>query len=193
MSCLLTSGRIDPCKDNVGGVKAVYLTEFDLYQPYEYTIVNNELTSFPYTGVWKLDTRPDGNSFTEAYDGESLWSQSLTLQLNGLSLEMHELIAVLNRTDVRVIVEMNNGLIKIMGLHNGMSVDSQDTVMGSKHTDFNGYSLKLSATELRQAPYISDITAVGFVVIEGNIHDFHLQNYTIFDLQDGSEFDLQSA
>ena len=82
MACNLTKGRLEPCKDVVGGLKAVYFTDFgDLGTV---TKVDDEITDLSGTFVaYKYDLK-GGSSFEQAItssreNGTTYFEQTLNL------------------------------------------------------------------------------------------------------------------
>ena len=65
--CDLSQGRKEPCKNSIGGIKAIYLMPFVKYGLYEIDVINgSELISFPSTTVYKYELRADGNDFNQS-------------------------------------------------------------------------------------------------------------------------------
>ena len=57
MSCVLTSGRIEPCKDNIGGVKNIYVFKYVDYLQSQIVLDGQLLTSFPGSVVYKYEVK----------------------------------------------------------------------------------------------------------------------------------------
>ena len=90
MACDLTRGRKEPCKDVVGGIKAVYFTDFgDLGT---ITLTDDEITDMSGTfTAYKYEVK--GNSSFEQNitssreNGTTFFEQTLNLTLHKLSKE----------------------------------------------------------------------------------------------------------
>jgi len=163
MSCNLTLGRLEPCKDKVGGLKAVY---FINYQPLEVTngsdgeitdITEADGTTEP-TG-YKYDLRGT-NSFEETINasrenGTVFFEQVLSLQLKGLTKEMHKQLKLMAYGRPHVIVEDNNGAYWMMGLEHGCEVTGGTVATGAAMGDLYGYTITLTAQEKEPANFIS--------------------------------------
>jgi len=125
MACNLTKGRLEPCKDVVGGLKAVYFTDFgDLGTV---TKVDDEITDLSGTFVaYKYDLK-GGSSFEQAItssreNGTTYFEQTLNLTLKKLSKEDNKEIKLLAYDRPHVAVEYYNGNVFIMGLEHGAEV-----------------------------------------------------------------------
>ena len=122
MACNLTKGRLEPCKDVVGGLKAVYFTDFgDLGTV---TKVDDEITDLSGTFVaYKYDLK-GGSSFEQAItssreNGTTYFEQTLNLTLKKLSKEDNKEIKLLAYGRPHVAVEDYNGNVFVMGLEHG--------------------------------------------------------------------------
>ena len=134
MACDLTKGRLEPCKDVVGGLKAVYFTDFgDLGTV---TKVDDEITDLSGTFVaYKYDLK-GGSSFEQAItssreNGTTYFEQTLNLTLKKLSKEDNKEIKLLAYGRPHVAVEDYNGNVFIMGLEHGAEVTGGTIVTGA--------------------------------------------------------------
>ena len=81
MSCDLSLGRLEPCKDNVGGITAVYFVNFDDLAYSDMTITNEEITAVTGTiSAYKYEVK-GANTYDEANEnsrenGTSFWTQT---------------------------------------------------------------------------------------------------------------------
>ena len=66
MACDITLGRLEPCKDSVGGLKAIYFINYDATFYGLATFTNEEITALDAAvGTFKYDLK-GANSFDEA-------------------------------------------------------------------------------------------------------------------------------
>ena len=66
MSCQITKGRLEPCKDSVGGVQAVYFVDFgDLGTPTYASVTSDEITGFSEATINAYKYVVKGNSSLE--------------------------------------------------------------------------------------------------------------------------------
>ena len=162
MACDLTKGRLEPCKDVVGGLKAVYFTDFgDLGTV---TKVDDEITDLSGTFVaYKYDLK-GGSSFEQAItssreNGTTYFEQTLNLTLKKLSKEDNKEIKLLAYGRPHVAVEDYNGNVFIMGLEHGAEVTGGTIVTGAAMADLSGYTLTFVGQEVEAANFVASPTA----------------------------------
>jgi hypothetical protein len=162
MACDLTRGRKEPCKDSVGGLKAIYFTDFgDLGTV---TTTADEITDLSGTfTAYKYDLK--GNSSFEQTvnasreNGTVFYEQSLNVTLKKLSKEDNAELKLLAYGRPHVAVEDYNGNVFVMGLENGADVSGGTIVTGAAMGDLSGYTLTLTGTERVAANFVASPTA----------------------------------
>ena len=162
MACDLTKGRKEPCKDVVGGLKAVFFTDFGDYGTVTQT--DDEITDMDGTfTAWKYELK--GNSSFEQTitssreNGTTFFEQTLNLTLKKLSKEDNKELKLLAFGRPHVAVEDYNGNVFIMGLEHGAEVTGGTISTGAAMGDLSGYTLTLSAQELKPANFVDSPTA----------------------------------
>ena len=163
MSCVLTKGRTEPCKDNVGGIKHVYLFPF---VEYSYTQIeglkSGEITSFPETTLYKYEITNGDFSETISNDENGIsYSQTLTFTLFKQDLKTTNELNRVQKLDLRYIVEYNDGNLKMGGVLNGANLENFTIDSGGSKSSLNGYNLTITSDESIQAPFISDLGVFG--------------------------------
>jgi hypothetical protein len=174
MSCDITLGRLEPCKNAVGGLIAAYFVNYGDATGFTYDAVNTDaivtVTGSP--NAYKYDLRGT-NSFDQTItssreNGTTFFDQSLKLQLKNLTPAMHKQVKLLAYGRPLVIVEDNNNNFFLAGLQYGMEVTGGTIVTGAAMGDLSGYTLELKGMEKLPANFIvEDLDSVGFNVIEG--------------------------
>ena len=162
MACDLTKGRKEPCKDVVGGLKAVYFVDYgDLGTV---TKTEDEITDLSGTfTTYKYELK--GNSSFEQTitasreNGTTFFEQTLNLTLKKLTKEDHKEIKLLAYGRPHVAVEDYNGNVFIMGLEHGADVSGGTIVTGAAMGDLSGYTLTLSGIEVQPANFVASPTA----------------------------------
>jgi hypothetical protein len=157
MACDLTLGRKEPCKDVVGGIRAVYFTDFGDYGTVSQT--NDEITDMTGTfTAFKYELK--GNSSFEQTinasreNGTTFFEQTLNLTLKKLSKEDNKELKLLAYGRPHVAVEDYNGNVFVMGLEHGAEVSGGTIVTGAAMGDLSGYTLTLSAQETKPANFV---------------------------------------
>ena len=162
MACDLTRGRKEPCKDVVGGLRAVYFTDFgDLGTV---TQTADEITDMSGTfTAYKYDLK--GNSTFEQTvtasreNGTVFFEQTLNLTLKKLSKEDNAEVKLLAYGRPHVAVEDYNGNVMVMGLEHGADVSGGTIVTGGAMGDLSGYTLTFTGQELKPANFVASPTA----------------------------------
>lgn len=162
MACDLTRGRKEPCKDVVGGLKAVYFTDFGDYGTVTQT--DDEITDMDGTfTAYKYELKGN-SSFEQAItssreNGTTFFEQTLNLTLKKLSKEDNKELKLLAFGRPHVAVEDYNGNVFVMGLEHGAEVTGGSISTGAAMGDLSGYTLTLSASELKPANFVDSPTA----------------------------------
>jgi hypothetical protein len=162
MSCTLTLGRKEPCKDTVGGLKAVYFTDFGDYGTV--TETDDEITDLTGTfTAFKYELKGN-SSFEQAItssreNGTTFFDQTLTLTLKKLSKETNKELKLLAYGRPHVAVEDYNGNVFVMGLQHGAEVTGGTVSTGAAMADLSGYTLTLNAQETKAANFVNAPTA----------------------------------
>ena len=155
MACEISLGRIEPCKDSNGGLKAVYFVNWGDVASVTYgtndgiDIVNGVGGGTPTAYRYELK---GNSSFTQTItssreNGTTFFQQELALTLKKLSSVDHKQIKLLSYGRPQVIVLDNNGNFFFCGLEHGMDVTGGTIVTGAAMGDLSGYTLTLTGME----------------------------------------------
>lgn len=175
MSCDIGLGRLEPCKDQVGGLKAIYLVNYGAMTPvYEVTAgledVVASVTGTP--NAYKYEIK-GASTFTQNIqssreNGTTAFEQVLEITLKKLSVADHREIKLLSYGRPHVIVEDYNGNFFLSGIEHGMDVTGGTVVTGGAMSDLTGYTLSLTGMEVAPANFLSDSPEnIGFTVVAG--------------------------
>ena len=174
MACDITLGRLEPCKNNVGGLTAVYFINYGDLVGVTYDATNTDaieaVTGSP--TAYKYDLKGT-NSFDQTItssreNGTTFFDQSLKLQLKDLTPAMHKQVKLLSYGRPLVIVEDNNTNFFLAGLEHGMEVTGGTIVTGTAMGDLSGYTLELKGMEKLPANFIvDDLDSAGFTIVSG--------------------------
>jgi len=174
MSCTLTRGRTEPCKDNIGGIKYVYLFPFIEYSYSQITGVRGvEILTFPETSIYKYEVT-NGN-FSESIindDNGIKYDQTLTFTLFKQDLDTTNELNVLKSIDLRYIVQYNNGNLKMGGVYNGARLENYTIESGGSKSSLNGYNLTIGGSEEYSAPFLENLNILGnnLLLLENNFY-----------------------
>ena len=174
MSCDISLGRLEPCKDSVGGLKAIYFVNFgditgttpDATNPDVIDAVAGTPDAYKYdikgTSTFTQNIQSDRATGTTAFE------QVLEITLKKLSVSDHKEIKLLSYGRPHVIVEDYNGNFFLAGLEHGCDVTGGTIVTGGAMNELSGYTLTLTGMERVPANFLGDTPAnVGFTVVAG--------------------------
>lgn len=149
MACNITAGRTAQCATNLGGLRNVYIINYDAAATY--TILSGELTAFTASTGYKFELL-NGSTFEETVtssrdNGTTFYDQVLTLNLNTIDAATSEKVALLAKGRPRIVVEDNNNNFFMAGLERGCDVTGGTISRGAAMADKSGYNLTFSAIE----------------------------------------------
>lgn len=152
MACTLATGRALPCKDSVGGIKAVWLADHGTLGTLTVDGTDGELTAISGTpDLFRYDVK-GSSSFEQTINadranGTSFYTQTLNLTLTKLDMATRfELIDVV-RARPHVFVEDYNGNYFLLGAVHGCEVTGGTIVTGAAMGDLSGFTLVLTGEE----------------------------------------------
>jgi len=176
MACDIVRGRLEPCKDSVGGLKAVYFVNFGDLGDITYDATDTDvITAVAGTpSAYKFDVR-GASTYTENIqssreNGTTMFEQVLELTLKKLTKEDHKTIKLLSFGRPHILIEDNNGNVLLSGLEFGGDVTGGTIVTGGAMGDLSGYTLSFTGMEKAPANFIDggDIAGAGFTVVSGS-------------------------
>ena len=160
MACDITAGRLEPCKDSVGGITAIYIG--GAYTPNLLTTAtigaDGEVTTFADAlTFYKYDLK-GANSFDQTNEnsrenGTSFWTQTGTVVLKKQDKATTAQLKLLSYGRPQIIIEDYNGNHYLAGIENGVEV-AVNTATGAGMGDLNGYNLTLTGTEKSPANFM---------------------------------------
>jgi hypothetical protein len=174
MACDISRGRLEECKDSVGGISAVYFVNKGDLGAITYdatdTDVIDSVGGTP--SAYKFDVRGT-SSFTETPtvsrdNGTAFFEQAMELVLPKLTKKDHNTVKLLAYGSPHVIIEDNNGNFFLAGLEYGMDISGGSIATGAAMGDMSGYTLSFTGMEKVPANFLGDsLSAVGFTVVPG--------------------------
>tara|TARA_R110002012_G_scaffold54293_3_gene139325 strand:- start:191 stop:742 length:552 start_codon:yes stop_codon:yes gene_type:complete len=164
MACILTGGRLKPCKDAVGGIRKLYFVDFgDLG---DVTLTDDEITEiagvfnyYEYDVKGNSDLTQNVNSSNE--NGTTYYEQVLNATFTKLTKEDNKELKLMAYGRPHVFVEDYKGNVMVVGLENGADVTEGTAVTGRAMGDLNGYTLGLTGNEIAYANFVDPSLNVG--------------------------------
>ena len=162
MACTLSLGRKEPCKDVVGGIRAIYFADFGELGAITYDATDTDvITAFAGTpSLYEYEVKGN-SSFTQNIqsnreNGTTAFEQVLEITLHKMSKEDHKELKILAFGRPHVLVEDYNGNVFVAGLEHGVEVTGGTIVTGAAMSDLSGYTLTLTGMERVPANFIDE-------------------------------------
>ena len=171
MACDITAGRLEGCKDSVGGLNAIY---FINYGETEGFVTTDETvtgtTAVATTPAFKYDlkgTSTFDQSLTSSRDnGSTFAEQTLTVSLKKQDATTHKEVKLLAYGRPHILIEDNNGTLWLMGEDFGVEMNAT-TSTGASLGDKNGYELVFAGMEKGLAKEYVGTLATDFAITLG--------------------------
>lgn len=173
MACeQLSLGRLKPCKDSVGGIKAVYFINYGDITALTYNVTDTdvidtlggtgtEVSAYKYDVHFMSSLTQNIQSSME--NGTVAFEQVLELSMPKLTKEDNKEIKLIAFGNPHIIVEDQNDNLFVAGLVNGMEVTGGTVVTGTAMSDLSGYTLTLTGMERTPANFCEGDFATLFV------------------------------
>ena len=164
MSCDITHGRLEQCKDVVGGLQAIYVLNYGLFDPIAdvvYVGTTDEIQTITLpasTNVYKFELK-GSNSFettitSSRENGTTFFEQVLAITLKKQDVQTHKEVKLLTYGRPNIIVRTNANQFFIAGLTRGMDVTAGTIGNGTNLGDMSGYSLTFTGQEAVPANFL---------------------------------------
>ena len=179
MACDISKGRLEPCKDLVGGLDAVYFINYDELPATAITVsADDEITAVSgnpraYKYELKGTSSLEQTITSSRENGTTFFDQVLSLMLKKQDLSTHKEVKLLAYGRPKVIVKDNNNNFWLVGYEHGADVNGGSIVTGAAFGDMSGYNLTFQAQEKTPAYFIdavseAQLVTVGFDIVDGN-------------------------
>lgn len=158
MACDITLGRLEGCKDKIGGIDAVYFINYGdmgnltFGTAGELTDADGTFSAYKYELKGTNSLEQTVNSSRE--NGTTFWQQVVNLTLKGLSKEDTNQVKLLAYGRPQIVVEDRNGNSFLIGADRGAEITGGTIVTGAAIGDMSGYTLSFTAEEVEPAAHI---------------------------------------
>lgn len=161
MSCLISNGRLEQCKDSISGLQAIYFINYGIAPAdvtYDLTETDLITAVAGVTDLYKYELK-GANSFETTINssrpnGTTFFQQTLTVQFKRQDVATHRNIKFLAYGRPHIVVHTRNNQFFLMGLVEGADVSTGTVSSGTEYGDFNGYGLTFEAMEKLPANFI---------------------------------------
>ena len=152
MACALTSGRAIDCRNSMGGIEQVLISEFSDISAY--TEAAGIITAMTQTAksFYIYELEKENGSLIETHtgsleNGSNFYESVLEFNTKNLSAAESEEMNLLDQNRLWIIVKDNNGLYWSMGASRGADKLGGTSVTGAAFGDLNGNTYTFSAKE----------------------------------------------
>ena len=163
MACDITSGHALGCRDNAGGIKAIYILSGSVASISE---TSNEISSITGSGVfYQFDLVRGTSDFTETINGSTenqtvFYEATINAAFAKMQTSLRNQVKVLaSNPDLKIIVETNNDTAGskyiYVGKTHGAALNAGQSQSGTALGDANGYTLTFTAQEPSPADIIT--------------------------------------
>lgn len=155
MPCLIVQGSTIDCKDSVGGVAEIYLTEFSNVPQANITASSGTISAatcstgkrfFKYE-LEKENSQFDPGLISSTENGTTFSESTLTFTMKKMSASTWNNLLTLAYNRLHIIVKDGNGLYWWMGKVNGADLTTAPGTTGKALGDMNGNTLTFVSKE----------------------------------------------
>ena len=180
MACDISKGRIEPCKDIVGGIDSLYIIPKGQLGAITYDATDTDaiesVTNTPY--AYKFELKGSASNFETTIEsstdnGTTVFTQTLNAVLKKQDISTHKEVKLLTWGQFHVIVRDNNNNFFLMGRDYYAEVEGGSIVTGGAMTDLSGYNLTIVAREKQPANFFEATTEAalvtsGVIIVNGD-------------------------
>ena len=161
MACLVAEGRAWQCKEQTGGISAIYFANYDTLsgQAPVAGIIPALTGTVP---LYKYELPEYTASLTETINasvenGTYFVEQVIEMTLHKLRADERAEIKLLAAGRPQIIVEDNNGNLLLLGYEKGCNMSAGSAQSGTAAGDLSGYQLTFTANEDNTAPFVASL------------------------------------
>ena len=161
MSCEISHGRVEECKDSVSGLKAIYIINYDDLNEDNATFdtgttdEEDELVSWQPAAplsMYKYELKSTANALNTTINasrdnGTTFFTQELVVNLKRQDVVTHKQVKLLSYGRPRIIARSMTDQFFLLGFAQGCDVSAGTIGSGAALGDFNGYQLTFTAEE----------------------------------------------
>jgi hypothetical protein len=155
MSCALTAGYTLACKDSVGGLKKIYI---DNFEDVSYGSETSGVISTATGGFFEFELPMNTAQFTETVtssieNGTTFYQTELTIVLPKLTATLRNELKLMAQAKLALIAVDRNGTQWVLGLENGVYLTTGTSATGTAMGDLNG--MTLTFTSMEKSPIVT--------------------------------------
>lgn len=172
MACALTAGYSIGCRDSAGGIKSVYLIEFDNVSGITQASGSaSAIAKANNARFWKFVLPRGTGEWMEEYNdsvenGTTFQKQTLTMILNGMTAATSQQIKLIAQNRLIAVVETQEPTPKywLLGEINGLMREGGKSGSGKAFGDRNGYEMTLTSEQAPMAIEVASGIIAGLII-----------------------------
>lgn len=153
-TCAIIAGySLSSCRDGIGGIDAVYFTEFDNVTILESSGTVTGITKLSGKRFWKYDVptkstaTATSNPVGSIENGTLFFEQSVDLPINKRDATTRNIVTTLAKNKLIAVTKDKDGVYRMYGKGSGLFMGQSTGQTGAVAGDANGYILKFEGTE----------------------------------------------
>jgi len=153
MACALTQGRAIDCRNSMGGIEEVYISEWGNIESFvEANGIVSAITQTVSTDFFIYELEKENGSMVETHigsveNGTNFYESILEFSTKNLSASQSQELDLLDQNRLWIIVKDNNGIYWSMGASRAADKVTGTSVTGLAHGDMNGYTYSFISKE----------------------------------------------
>jgi len=153
MACELTAGHSIDCRDYIGGIKGVYISNFDNVTSYAETAgTMDTITQVALSNFFLYNLEKENGEFKEAQEGNletgsNMYSGELSFTVKKLSAALVQELKLVALSRLWIIIKDNNDNYFSFGAEFGADMLSSEAGTGKAFGDMNGFTLNFTSKE----------------------------------------------
>jgi hypothetical protein len=168
MACNLSAGHELGCKEDVGGLRELFLVALSDIRAgtVTYDVSTDEIDALPTATVYRYELDKHLSNYDEVptyEDGGMLhFVQTLTVIIKGQTSALRKELENVMRNRVVAFTRDNNDKLKCFGIVDGLDVTGSSISSGTAKGDLYGYTLTFTGDEKDPAPFLEAFTTNPF-------------------------------
>lgn len=161
MACALQQGYNLDCRDSVGGIKNLWMTEYNSVTAIiESNGIVTTITNAVGKRFWKYNLQKQISSAIETLAGSEdngtvVYTQEVKIILNKQQVSVRNEILIIAQNKLLHVIEYQDGTFRLFGWKNGLFLNAGTAESGTVLGDRNGYNLTFNGFELQLAPDVN--------------------------------------
>lgn len=153
MACAITSGYSIDCRENIGGVTAVYVAEFgNISSIAEVSGLVTGITKVTGKRFYKFEVprataNTSSNATASEENGSIFYTHQVVLPLNKRDSTTANVVRTLAKNKLMVVTLDMDGNYRMYGKARGLYLASTESGSGTAAGDRNGYNITLTGVE----------------------------------------------